>query len=142
MTKRILLADDDADDRLIFEEIFSEMPEGKFDLISVGNGEEVMSFLNTITDPNLLPNLVILDQNMPLMSGKDTLIAIKNSPMLRAIPVIIYSTYNDSSFIESCNALGVKAVISKPDSFEGYAEMVNELLTYSSEGKKISSEVR
>jgi CheY-like chemotaxis protein len=127
MIKRILLADDDADDRLFFEEVFSGLPDGTFELISVANGEEVLSYLHT----GETPDLIVLDQNMPLLSGKETASRIRAYPGFNDIPLIIYSTYNDRSFIRECLAMGVKAVVSKPDSFEGFVEMVNELLTYS-----------
>lgn len=137
MTKRILLADDDADDRLLFQEAFSGFPPGEYELISVANGEEVLSHLYGGTHEQ--PSLIILDQNMPLLSGKETAIKIKASPDLAAIPLIIYSTYNDKAFIQDCLDLGVKAVVSKPDSFEGFVEMVNELLTHSRENVGLPS---
>jgi CheY-like chemotaxis protein len=128
--KRILLADDDVDDRLLFEEVFNDLPRDQYQLFSVGNGEEVMSFLNGHNGASQFPDLIILDQNMPLMSGKDTLLALKASEKYKDIPVIIYSTYNEKSFIRECNEIGVLAVVSKPDSFEGYIQMINNFLKY------------
>lgn len=127
MTKRILLADDDVDDRLLFEEVFSDLPVGEYELISVANGQEVLNHLITYD----APNLIVLDQNMPMLSGKETASRIRESAHFNEIPLIIYSTYNDKSFVVDCLAMGVKAVVSKPDSFEGFVEMVNELLTHS-----------
>ncbi len=77
---------------------------------------------------NDLPHLIILDQNMPLMSGKDTLIALKTAPEYQHIPVIIYSTYNDQGFIEACRDLGVANVVTKPNSYEGFTRMVADFL--------------
>lgn len=127
MMKRILLADDDVDDRLLFEEVFSDLPLDEYKLISVSNGEEVLNHL-TFCEP---PNLIVLDQNMPLLSGKDTAIRIRELDQFSNIPLIIYSTYNDKSFVRDCLAMGVNAVVSKPDSFEGFVAMVNEFLTHS-----------
>lgn len=133
MKKRVVLADDDADDTLLFEEVFAELPVDQYELMTVGNGEAVFELLDGITEATLLPHLIILDQNMPLMNGKDTLMKLKGIPRYENIPVIIYSTYNDKSFIEECAALGVQSVISKPDSYEGYIRMINNLLKYSSD---------
>jgi Response regulator containing a CheY-like receiver domain and an HTH DNA-binding domain len=127
MTKRILLADDDADDRLLFEEAFSDLPPDKYELITLANGEEVLSFLNQ----SKAPDLIVLDQNMPLLSGRETALRIKETADFSTIPLIIYSTYNDRSFVRDCLAIGVRAVVSKPDSFEGFVDMVNNLLTHS-----------
>ena len=130
--KRILLADDDVDDRMLFEEVFHDLPRNEYKLITAGNGEEVINLLDETSNDSQLPDLVILDQNMPLKSGKDTLIYLKQTPRYQDIPVIIYSTYNDKSFIRECNSLGVLAVVSKPDSYEGYIQMINTFLKYSS----------
>lgn len=126
MNKRVLLADDDEDDRLIFETVFSELGRREFTLSTVENGQEVLSFLNQSGDA--LPYLIILDQNMPLMSGKDTLVALKASSRYRQIPVIIYSTYNDQGFIDACKELGVANVVTKPNSYEGFTQMVVDFL--------------
>jgi CheY-like chemotaxis protein len=132
MIRRILLADDDADDRMLFEEVFADLPADQYQLYSVSNGEEVVAFLKSINNPAHLPDLVILDQNMPLMSGKETLEFIRSEEAFRQIPVIIYSTYNDKTFIKECETLGVIAVVSKPDSYEGYIKMINSFLKYTS----------
>lgn len=126
MMKRVLLAEDDEDDRLIFETVFSELGQSTYALSSVENGQEVLSFLKQ--SPDALPHLIILDQNMPLMSGKDTLIALKASTEYRHIPVIIYSTYNDQGFNDTCQELGVESVVTKPNSYEGFMQMVTEFL--------------
>jgi CheY-like chemotaxis protein len=130
MIRRILLADDDADDRMMFEEIFSGLSPEEYELRTVINGEEVVNLLSSINNPAHLPDLIILDQNMPLMSGKETLEFIKSDPVFREIAVIMYSTYNDATFIEECQRLGVVSVVSKPDSYEGYILMINNFLKY------------
>ena len=129
MIRRILLADDDADDRMLFEEVFSDLPSDEYELQSVTNGEEVLSYLRSV-DKDELPDLIILDQNMPLMSGRDTLEVLKSEELFANIPVIIYSTYNDQAFIDDCMIHGVIAVLCKPDSYEGYIQMINNLLKY------------
>jgi CheY-like chemotaxis protein len=126
MTKRILLADDDVDDRYLFEEVFSNLPTDEFKLVSVSNGQEVLDHLHN----GGTPDLIVLDQNMPLLSGRETASRIRASDAFKDIPLIIYSTYNDRSFVRDCLELGVKAVVAKPDSFEGFVEMVKELLIH------------
>lgn len=130
MTRRILLADDDADDRLLFDEVFTDLPESEYKLITAENGDGVIAYLEDEPNDDELPHLIILDQNMPLRSGKETLIYLKAASRYRHIPVIIYSTYNDKTFIADCEALGVNAVVSKPDSYEGYVKMINTFLKY------------
>jgi CheY-like chemotaxis protein len=131
MIRRILLADDDGDDKVLFEEVFSSLPADQYQLICMTNGEEVLTYLRDIVNPAHLPDLIILDQNMPVMSGKETLDVLKSDERYKDIPVVVYSTYNEKSFIEECHAQGVVAVVSKPDSYEGYIQMINTLLKYS-----------
>ena len=131
MIRRILLADDDGDDRDLFEDVFASLPSEEYELHAVCNGEEVISFLEEIDDSSNLPDLIVLDQNMPLKTGKEALEFIRSHENYRDIPVIIYSTYNDRSFVHECEQLGVTAVVSKPDSYEGYVAMINTFLKYS-----------
>lgn len=125
--KKILLADDDIDDRLIFEQILHEKdPEIIFE--SVANGLEMIALLDKTTDDNL-PDLIVLDQNMPKMTGRDSLLFLKDSPRYRHIRVIIYSTYQVSDFYHECLNLGANDVVVKPDSIQSYREMIRQFLT-------------
>jgi len=122
--KRILLADDDNDDKAIFLEAINELGKDVFWVSTAENGHEAIQILSNIKPGDELPALVILDQNMPRMTGKETLAQLKQSPRFRDIPVIIYSTYNNSKFIEECRMLGAAAIISKPDSYDDYKKMI------------------
>jgi CheY-like chemotaxis protein len=133
MIRRILLADDDADDRELFEEVFADLPSDQYQLNCVNNGIEVIDFLRSINNPYHLPDLIILDQKMPGMSGREVFDILKADEIYRQIPVIIYSTYNDRTFISECKRKGVVAVVSKPVSYEGYIKMINTFLKYTAE---------
>lgn len=122
--KRILLADDDSDDKAIFLEAISELGEDAFLVSTAENGHEALEMLDNITADDDLPALVILDQNMPRMTGKETLAQLKQAPRFKHIPVIIYSTYNNTRFIDECRQLGAAAIISKPDSYDDYKKMI------------------
>lgn len=122
--KRILLADDDNDDKAIFLEAINELGKDVFWVSTAENGHEAIQILSNIKPGDELPALVILDQNMPRMTGKETLAQLKQSPRFRDIPVIIYSTYNNNKFIEECRMLGAAAIISKPDSYDDYKKMI------------------
>jgi CheY-like chemotaxis protein len=128
--KRVLLADDDADDRFLFQEVFNNLLLQHYHLECVDDGKSLLHTLQSEAPENL-PHLIVLDQNMPLMSGKETLAALKKSRELLHIPVIIYSTHNDEKFIEECKRLGVCSVVSKPVSYEGYIEMIRKFLEFS-----------
>jgi CheY-like chemotaxis protein len=123
--KFILLAEDDQDDRIIFSEAFDEIANPDVELEAVEDGVDLINRLKDITREEDLPQLFILDQNMPKMTGKATLTFLKSQDRFKNIPVIIYSTYPDASLISEFVNLGAEQVVAKPDSYEGFKEMVH-----------------
>jgi len=87
---QILLADDDADDHFLFNKIISTLPQN-IQITTVVDGEKLMKYLYKNTEE--LPDIIFLDYNMPRRNGSECLLEIKQSPLLKDIPVIIYSTY-------------------------------------------------
>ncbi|MBS1664405.1 MAG: response regulator [Bacteroidetes bacterium] len=124
--KKIVLVDDDADDRQIFEELLQEIIPDTL-LESVENGLEMISLLDKTPDDEL-PELIILDQNMPKMTGKDSLLFLKESPRYKLIPTIIYSTYQVKDFYQECLELGAQDVVAKPDTLQAYRTMIEQFL--------------
>src|SRR5690242_20888530 len=89
----ILMADDDADDRLLVKEAFEERRLAN-DMYFVQDGEELLDYLyrrGKYEDPRLSPrpDLILLDLNMPKKDGREALREIKSDPALRSIPVIV-----------------------------------------------------
>jgi len=124
--KRILLVDDDTDDRQIFEELLHDLdPDTVVD--SAENGLEMISLLNS-TDDDDLPGMIILDQIMPKMTGKESLIFLKENPRYKTIPTIIYSTHKVKDFYRECLALGAEDVVDKPDTMQAYRDMIEQFL--------------
>ena len=124
--KKILLVDDDIDDRLIFEEILREMDDDSL-LVHAENGFEMVALLEKTKEEDL-PDMIILDQNMPKMTGKESLIFLKESMRYRHIPTIIYSTYQVKDFFRECLELGAQDVVAKPDTMQAYREMIEHFL--------------
>ena len=124
--KKILLVDDDIDDRLIFEEILQEIDDESL-LVYAENGLEMVALLDK-TQEEELPDMIILDQNMPKMTGKESLVFLKENPRYQTIPTIIYSTYQVKDFYRECLLLGAQDVVDKPDSIQAYREMIEHFL--------------
>ena len=85
----ILLADDDNDDRYVFNNALAEIPI-QTKLTTVSDGEKLMGYL--ANHLQVLPDVLFLDLNMPRKSGSECLAAIKLNKNLKQLPVIIYST--------------------------------------------------
>ena len=130
----ILIADDDADDRMLIEDAFEEngIPN---QIHFVEDGEQLLAFLRRegafseyANEP--LPRLILLDLNMPKVDGRTALAAIKDDPTLNQIPVIILTTSRADTDISKTYALGVNSFISKPLSFDGLVSIVNAISNY------------
>ena len=124
---KILLVDDDIDDRLMFEQLLQEM-DPSIALDTAENGLEMIALLDKCKDTQL-PGLIILDQNMPKMTGKESLLYLKESPRYQHIPVIIYSTYQVKDFFLECRELGAMDVVSKPDTMQSYRAMIGSFIS-------------
>lgn len=121
-TKKILLVEDDPEDRLIFNDSFTEL--GAENLVEYeNNGENALLHLEDCYDKHQLPNLIILDLNMPGMNGTQILRVIKNDERFRKIRVLIYSTSINKIEKEQCLLLGAEDYILKPLT---YSESMNK----------------
>jgi CheY-like chemotaxis protein len=124
--KKILLVDDDEDDRQIFQDIVLQVdPDALLEFAE--NGLEMIAMLGKTVDSEL-PGIIILDQNMPRMTGKESLIYLKESPRYQHIPTIVYSTYQVKDFYQECLELGAEDVVAKPDTMQAYREMIEQFL--------------
>lgn len=126
LNKKVLLADDDADDREIFERVLGKKA-GVTLMRSVENGKEVLEFLGNVPSEEF-PNLIILDHNMPKMNGTETLGILKSSSKYSDIAVVVYSTYSDRALVERCRQLGAAMVLSKPANLKDYEAVIDKFL--------------
>ena len=125
--KKILLAEDDGDDQILF----CDFLKNRADVIImpiVENGEELIDALNNVKDQKHLPDIILLDQNMPKRNGIQTLEYLKGSSCFKHIPVMIYSTYPDENIILLASKMGASAVVSKPVSKDEYNKMIDDFL--------------
>lgn len=116
MRHQILFVDDDPEDHMIMLEYFKEV--GKDDqIIFQKNGQEAIAYLEQLPDDLLLPNLIVLDLNMPILNGTQTLIQIKRNKRFKHIPVIIFSTSENENEKRKCLSIGALDYLVKPSSF-------------------------
>lgn len=111
---KILLADDDETDRLLFVEAFEEL-KIKTTVHTVNNGAELMDFL-TENDEEL-PHLIFLDLNMPRKNGLECLAEIRQNKNYKDISIAIYSTSSSKNDIENTYMGGANIYIKKPSDF-------------------------
>jgi CheY-like chemotaxis protein len=107
----VLYAEDDVDYFYFFYEVIKEI-NPKIECINTRDGLETIEYLD---NASVLPELIVLDINMPAMDGKACLKNIKKDPKLRSIPVVIYTTSFNSRDQEHCLQLGAIDYIQKPN---------------------------
>jgi CheY-like chemotaxis protein len=113
--KVILVEDNLADVELV--KISVRELENPVELVHVGDGQELLNFLKTAVLSEIA--LILLDLNMPRVSGIDVLRHMQADPNLKKVPVVMFTTSNSKSDIMKCYELGAKAFVCKPlDIFE------------------------
>jgi CheY-like chemotaxis protein len=93
------------------------------------DGTSALEYMFTGGDGPLLngPALVLLDLNLPDMSGIDILAKIKAEPKLRRMPVVVLTTTDDKVEIQRCYDLGCNVYITKPVNYESFADAIRQL---------------
>lgn len=127
----ILMADDDPDDRMMADQAFKQyrLRNGVF---FVEDGQELMDYLHHLgqyadADAFPLPDLILLDLNMPRKDGREALTEIKNDTTLRRIPVVILTTSQAEEDVLRSYDLGANAYITKPVTFQELSETIRLL---------------
>ena len=92
----IVLADDDKDHGVLFERILKEVEPSK-KLSVVHNGEELLSLLTQV-----IPEILFLDLRMPCKNGIECLQEIRNTPELKDLKVVVYSSSSHMTDIQRC----------------------------------------
>jgi len=129
----ILIAEDDADDRLLAQEALEESHLMN-DVFFVEDGEELLDYLRRqgkyAEQKVPRPGIILLDLNMPRKDGREALTEIKKDADLRRIPVVVMTTSKDEEDILRSYDLGVNSFIIKPVTFEGLVEVMRALGHY------------
>lgn len=124
--KRIFYADDDADDRDLFDTIVKDLSE-QSDIITADDGEQLMARIEDNTPPP--PDVIFLDINMPHKNGFDALDDIRKHPKTKNTPVIILTTSAREEDINTMYDKGANFFITKPDSFSTFRNILKSLFT-------------
>ncbi|MGK0414544.1 MAG: CheY-like chemotaxis protein [Polaribacter sp.] len=95
----------------------------RFNLISVANTTEALASLESH-----LPNIILLDINIPNLNGIEFLTMLKKHEIFKSIPIVILTSINKN--IESCYKLGIAGYLLKPSKEVDYEIKINSLLEY------------
>jgi CheY-like chemotaxis protein len=122
----IFIADDDSDDVYFVERAIRQLGMN-ISLKHFINGRELLRELHNVKED--LPDLVVLDLNMPVMDGKETLKEIRQNGSLDTLPVIILSTSTYGGEKDACLKSGANKYYTKPYTFLKYLEILRQVKT-------------
>lgn len=99
------------------------------------DGAEALDFLHGTgkhagRDPSVLPELVLLDLNLPKLSGLEVLKRVREDARTRLLPVVILTTSNEDQDKISSYTLGANSFIRKPVDFQQFSEAIRQLGVY------------
>ncbi|HWA35754.1 MAG TPA: response regulator [Cyclobacteriaceae bacterium] len=123
----IVVVDDDSDDRTILKDYFIEVGLQEDAVRFFENGKQCIEYLNGL-DGKSLPAIIVLDMNMPIMNGSQTLIYLKQDPKLRKIPVFVYSTSDNEQEKRKGLSLGATEYLVKPMNYEEGLALVKKVI--------------
>lgn len=122
----IFLADDDPDDRALFQQAIDGFSTNH-NLTFFHNGKELLDYFS---NPDVeLPDILFLDLNMPYFTGTECLIEIRKNERMRHLPIAIYSTSSSEKDQEDTFVNGANVYIKKPDSFDKLQKVLHEVIT-------------
>ena len=122
--RSVLLIDDDEDDQGIFLTAVSKVSAS----ISCTAISDARQALTKLTAKLLIPDVIFLDLNMPLMNGQQFLFQIKKTEELKNIDVIIFSTSSNNTTIQLTKEMGATDFITKPNTFDELVTILSRLL--------------
>lgn len=130
-TPEILMVDDNPADIDLTSEILAQS-KGHFHVNAVNDGSEAISFLRHrgkyAKAP--VPDLVVLDLNLPRKDGRDVLAEVKSDPNLAKIPVVIFTTSQASTDVMRSYELGANCYLRKPGNLPDFVAVVQSMASF------------
>jgi CheY-like chemotaxis protein len=131
----VILADDDDDDRYMFNEAIKEL---RLDINTqmVRDGLELM---NCLENSEQLPDMIFLDLNMPVMDGFQCLEKIRKNIRYKDVSIIIYSTASSDIYINKTFSLGANIYLIKPNSFNELKDLLYKIILFNGYYSRLGS---
>lgn len=125
-TLNILLIEDDMIEVMKLNRTISSL-KLKHKIVEANNGEEALKILEKKEE---LPDIILLDLNMPKINGIEFLSILKKDAVLKYIPTIILTTSNNQKDLLECYKIGIAGYVLKPLKYEDYVFKIERLLAY------------
>lgn len=117
----IFYVEDDVDFAFIMQHAIQEVNDN-LSMKIIDNGTDALETLQQFGVNKIKPGLIMLDMNLPGMSGLDLLKRIKEIPFLKHVPVIFFTTSDNPKDVQSTAEFGANAYLTKP---AGYLNLIS-----------------
>lgn len=122
----ILFIEDDKIETMKLQRTVSKL-QTQHNIIEAKNGEEALDFLKSDSD---LPDIILLDLNMPRMSGIEFLEILKADDVMKYLPTIVLTTSENRVDLLECYKIGIAGYILKPLKYEDYESKIRAVFKY------------
>lgn len=123
---KVLLIEDDMIEIMKLNRTVSSLKLGH-NIVEANNGEDALKILQKKDE---LPDIILLDLNMPKVNGIEFLNILKKDNALRYIPTIVLTTSNNEKDLLECYKIGIAGYVIKPLKYEAYVSKIEKLLAY------------
>ena len=123
----ILVADDDIDDQSMISGSFQDMDHNCLVEIVSDGMQAIKRLENTSLQQ---PCLVVLDLNMPVLNGMETLTRIRQQPSLQSIPIVVFTTSDSNESRKQSITLGAMDYLVKPNDYAGLMDVTAKMMMY------------
>jgi CheY-like chemotaxis protein len=121
---KILLIEDDGDDIDLLREAFA-MNNVNCQIDVVTEGDKAMPYLD---EAHELPDVIVMDLNLPKLHGREIMKEIKSREQLSAVPLVVLTTSSMQDDIDFAYSMGVNQYITKPNTIEGFNSTVHAIV--------------
>ena len=122
------MVEDSKDDQQMVLWALDKNTRGK-SIVTLMDGDQAMIYLRTRED-GMKPNLILLDLNMPKKDGWEVLSECKSDPVLKSVPIVVFSTSKRDADIKRCYALGANSFVPKPFDLDGFKRAIEMIENY------------
>lgn len=125
-TPDILYVEDDEDYAFFMQNAIQEIKDN-LNLDIVEDGTKALAKLQLFAESKTKPKLILLDLNLPGLSGLDLLKLIRDIPYLKTTPIILFSTSDNPDDVKASIEFGANAYLTKPDGYDNLVKCVHSL---------------
>ncbi len=122
----IFYVEDDTDFAFIMQHAAQQV-NNSLSVKIIDNGKDALSELQQLSNERVKPRLIMLDLNLPGMSGLDLLKRIKEMPYLKYVPVVFFSTSDNPKDVRASLEFGANAYLAKPSGYINLVSCLNSL---------------